>query len=156
MSGGHCAGEGHGAWVVTHNVMQILGGGKVLELKPSSLVACSVICQRLRAGCSRLLVVFVIRFDSFRLLVQDVVCLKAGGDPEQIVCLVWSHWAEFKHKSPCFAGRQVWWPSAVFRLTVVLPLVLGSVGPHGVRVCSDPLEWSLPCPAPLWLLAGEV
>ncbi len=150
-------GEGHGAWVVTHNVMRISGGGKVLELKPSSFVACSVVCRRLRAGCSRLLVVFVICFDSFRLLVQDVVCLKAGGDPEQIVFLVWSHWAEFKHKSSCFAGRHVWWPSAVFRLTVVLSLasLLGSVGPHGVCV-SAVILWKGLCPTPLWLLAGEV
>ena len=29
------------------NVLRISGGGKVLELKPSSLVACSVICRRL-------------------------------------------------------------------------------------------------------------
>ncbi len=75
MSGGHCAGESHGACVVTHNVMQISGGGKVLQLKLSSLVACSVICRRLRAGCSRLLVVFC-----------NPLC-----NPEQIVCLVWSH-----------------------------------------------------------------
>ncbi len=82
--------------MVTHNVMQISGGGKVLELKPSSLVACSVVCRRLRAGCSRLFVVFVIHFDSFRLLVQHVVYLKAGGVPDWIVYYMWSHWAEFR------------------------------------------------------------
>ncbi len=79
--------------------MWISGGGKVLQLKLSSRVACSVVCRRLRAGCGRLLVVFVIRFDNFRLLVHDVVCFKAGGSPEQIVCLVWSNLAEFKTSS---------------------------------------------------------
>ncbi len=48
----------------------------------------------------------------------------------------------------------MWWPSAVFRLTVVLSLysLLGSVGPHGLFVCCDPLEGSLPHPCGCWLV----
>ena len=65
-----------------------------MQLKPSSLVACSVICRRL------IVVLFVISIESFSLLVQDVVCLKSGGDPEQIVCLVWSHWQSSSIKVP--------------------------------------------------------
>lgn len=107
----------HGVYSLMELMVRRRGVGRVC------ILACSVVCRRLRAGCGRLLVIFVISFGSFRLLVQHVVCLKAGGDPEWTVCFTWSHWAEFKHSSSCFAGRQVWWPSAVFRLTVVLVLV---------------------------------
>ncbi len=57
--------------VVTHNVMQISGGGKVLELKPSSLwpVLSSAVDSGLAVAGY---VSFCYPLDSFRLLVQHV------------------------------------------------------------------------------------